>query len=77
MKATIQKWGNSLGVRIPGFIAKELSLEHGSPVEIMQADNRIIIEPKKTKGLKEALQLITEENIHKEQFDLSAGDETL
>ncbi|TVR34736.1 MAG: AbrB/MazE/SpoVT family DNA-binding domain-containing protein [Spirochaetaceae bacterium] len=77
MKATIQKWGNSLGVRIPGFIAKDLSLEHGSSVEIMEEGNKIIIQPKKTRGLKEALELITEENIHKEQFDVSAGDEAL
>jgi len=29
MEAKIQKWGNSLGLRIPAAIAKDLSLKHG------------------------------------------------
>jgi antitoxin MazE len=77
MQATIQKWGNSLGIRIPGFIAKDLSLKNGSSVEILEEDNRIIIQASKKKTLKEILELVTEENIHSEQFSVSAGKELL
>jgi len=68
MKATVQKWGNSLGVRIPSYMAKDLSLENGSSVEIIEEDHRIIIQPKNKKSLEEILSLITKENIHSEQY---------
>ena len=77
MQATIQKWGNSLGVRIPGFIAKDLSLKNGSSVEILEENDRIIIQASKKKTLKEILDLITEENIHEELFNIPAGKEIL
>jgi antitoxin component of MazEF toxin-antitoxin module len=34
MKATIQKWGDSLGIRIPKVIAMDLGLVNGSEVEL-------------------------------------------
>jgi len=77
MQATIQKWGNSLGVRIPSFIAKDLSLKNGSSVEIIEEDNKIIIQTSKKKTLKEILELVTPENIHEEQFSVPAGKELL
>jgi antitoxin MazE len=77
MKATIQKWGNSLGIRIPSHIAKDLSLINGSPVEIIEEDNRIIIQPKNKNKLHDILNLITDENIHSEQFNIPMGKELL
>ena len=77
MQATIQKWGNSLGVRIPSLIAKELELKSGSSVEIREEDHRIIIQASPKKTLRKILELVTEENIHSEQFGLSAGKELL
>jgi antitoxin MazE len=77
MKATIQKWGNSLGIRIPSYMAKDLLLENGSSVEILEEDNRIIIQPKNSKKLQDILSEITDENIHGEQFNVSAGRELL
>ena len=77
MKATIQKWGNSLGIRIPSYMAKGLSLEKGSSVEILEEENRIIIQPKTKKNLKDIVKLITDDNIHREEFNVRAGNETL
>lgn len=77
MQATIQKWGNSLGIRIPSLIAKDLALKNGSSVEILEEDSRIIIQASKKKTLKEILELVTAENIHSEQFSISAGKELL
>ena len=34
MRATIQKWGNSLAVLIPEAIAEEAGLEQGKPVDV-------------------------------------------
>jgi len=34
MPATVQKWGNSLGVRIPKAIAEQVKLRNGTPVEV-------------------------------------------
>ena len=76
MKTTIQKWGNSLGVRIPGHIAKDLALKSGSSVEIIEENNRIVIQPKQNK-IAEMLALITDENIHEEQFTGTVGKELL
>jgi len=58
-------------------MAKNLSLENGSSVEIMEEDNRIVIQPKRKKKLEDILALITEENIHSEQFNICAGNELL
>jgi antitoxin MazE len=66
MKAKIQKWGNSLGIRIPIGISKELSLENGSIVDIAEKDNLILIKPMKKRSLTDLLSKVTDENIHDE-----------
>ena len=66
MKATIQKWGNSLGVRIPSIMAKDLMLENGTEVELIKETDKIIIQPKKAPRLEDLLEAINESNIHDE-----------
>ena len=66
MEATVQKWGNSLGIRIPNLIVRELSLKNGSVVDINDNGNEIIIKPIKKSRLSELLEKISDENIHKE-----------
>jgi antitoxin MazE len=66
METIIKKWGNSLGIRIPNTIIKELSLENGSHVEIFEEADRIIIKPKSSDSLKIILDQITSDNVHKE-----------
>jgi antitoxin MazE len=66
MEAVIKKWGNSLGIRIPNLIVRELSLKEGSCVEIRDKGNEIIIKPKQKNKLSDMLNEITEQNIHKE-----------
>jgi antitoxin MazE len=43
METTIKKWGNSLGIRLPINITKEMKIEDGSKVEIIKKNNKIII----------------------------------
>jgi antitoxin MazE len=66
MEAVIKKWGNSLGIRIPGLMAKDLELKDGSTVEIIDEQDQIVIRPKKGKTLKEMLKGINNSNIHNE-----------
>jgi antitoxin MazE len=67
MQTSVQKWGNSLGLRIPSVYAKELHLLDGSIVDIQRKENEIIISPaKKNKSLNSLIQLITDENKHDE-----------
>ena len=39
MEVTIQKWGNSLAIRIPGSFAKDISLRQGTCVDLIK-ENR-------------------------------------
>ena len=66
MEAVIKKWGNSLGIRIPKFIACELSLKDGSLVDIKDHGKEIIIKPVQKSRLSEMLYKINKQNIHKE-----------
>lgn len=61
MKTNIQKWGNSLGVRIPAQLAQQLHLHSGSVVEILIENDYISIHPQKY-TLASMLSQITNEN---------------
>jgi antitoxin MazE len=45
METKIQKWGNSLGVRIPRSVALEARLRAGSAVEVSAEDDVVVIRP--------------------------------
>lgn len=44
-KARVQKWGNSLGVRIPKAMADELALSDGADVELVLSNGTIALRP--------------------------------
>jgi antitoxin MazE len=46
---TVQKWGNSLAIRIPSQFAKNLGVKNGSQVELELFDDELVIRPVKTK----------------------------
>jgi len=66
MEAVVQKWGNSLGIRIPSLIARELSLKNGSVVDINENGKEINIKPLNKMNLSEMLSAVNENNIHDE-----------
>ena len=67
MQTTIQKWGNSLAVRIPGTYAKEAGLTDGLPVCMVMEDGILMIMPAKKKYvLNDLLAKIDAENLHSE-----------
>jgi antitoxin MazE len=76
MESTIQKWGNSLGIRIPKLFAKQLDLDDGSHVEVIQEGNRIIIYPYLKENLDQKLKRINKKNLHSEvNTDQATGNE--
>ena len=50
MKGTVQKWGNSLALRIPSAMAKEIALGEGSSVEINAESGKLVVKPSKKKA---------------------------
>lgn len=68
MQSHIHQWGNSLGIRIPKKIAKQLHLHSGSAVEIKIEDDRIIIQSPKY-DLERMLKDITLSNQQHQIFD--------
>ena len=63
MQTVVQKWGNSLGIRIPAVYAREFDLRNGSTVDIIESDGSLVIVPRK-QTLGDLLSQMTEENIH-------------
>jgi antitoxin MazE len=77
MQTHVQKWGNSLGIRIPVRFSRNLGLEDGSPVDITVKDGIFIVCPKKNK-LESMLALVSSKNLHHAVFeDASKGEELL
>ncbi|MCS7464304.1 AbrB/MazE/SpoVT family DNA-binding domain-containing protein [Paenibacillus doosanensis] len=66
----VQKWGNSLGIRIPKSLAMKAGIEEGTEVDLDIEEGHIVIKPKST-TLDELLSQITPDNIHTE---ISTGE---
>ena len=49
MTATISKWGNSQGLRLPKSVVKDLDLSIGDELRIITKDNKVILEPIKSR----------------------------
>ena len=66
MQTKVQKWGNSLGVRIPRGLAEELGLGAGAEVRLTAKDGELVLSPAVPSRLRLAdlLEAITPENIH-------------
>ena len=67
MKTTIQKWGNSLAMRIPRLLAEEIHLAENSAVDVSIKSGKLIIVPAAPEVTLESLvEEITDENRHGE-----------
>jgi antitoxin MazE len=43
--ATVQKWGNSLAIRIPLALAGQLKISDGTDVELAVRDGELVVRP--------------------------------
>ncbi len=76
MSVKIQKWGNSLGVRIPKAVIEKVNLSEHSEVEVESKNGTIVIFPaKKQYSLETLLDQITKGNLHHEDDFQTEGDE--
>ncbi len=68
MLTKVQKWGNSLALRIPKAFALDAQLENDSIVEIKILEGQIIVTPVSDKvwTLEELLADINKNNLHHE-----------
>ena len=73
MRGRVQKWGNSLAIRIPKPIAQDSNIDAGSVVELRLAKGSVVITPVKGPeySLQELVAAITRENRHGE---IDTGD---
>ena len=55
MTVRVQKWGNSLGVRIPKAVAQQSAIREGAELEVECDDGRVILRPIKIPSLKQLL----------------------
>jgi antitoxin MazE len=63
MKTKVQRWGNSLAVRIPKAFAEEAGLKDDSPIEMRLIEGGLLLEPSLACEL---LGGVTEANLHHE-----------
>jgi antitoxin MazE len=83
MEAKIQKWGNSLALRIPKSFAAHVHFEQNTSVNISVEQDKLIIKPsaqepplQKGEMLEHLLAEITDDNLHNEvQTGASVGRE--
>lgn len=68
MKTRVQKWGNSLALRIPKSFATEVGLLNNASVDVSLANGKLIVVPieKPSVTLKKLLAQVTADNIHHE-----------
>lgn len=70
MLVKVQKWGNSIALRIPKSFAEQTFIESGSSVDLSIQDGKLIVEPIKQESydLNELLSEVKETNLHREYF---------
>jgi len=68
MRTRVQRWGNSLAVRIPKSFAEEVGLENDSLVELRLDQGKLVVEPSGPAAprLEELLQGVRKGNLHGE-----------
>ncbi len=68
MKTRVQKWGNSLALRIPKSFATEVGLQTDSSVDVSLVKGKLVIAPivKRKLTLRALLAQVTDDNLHRE-----------
>jgi antitoxin MazE len=68
MQTKIQKWGNSLGLRIPRSFAAEAQVEEGAAVDLSVENGRLLVRPLRVRkyALNALLRKVSRRNLHGE-----------
>ena len=68
MQTKVQRWGNSLGLRIPKSFAEQAGVTVGSDVDLAIEGGELIIRPRRSPRyrLRDLLRGVTAKNIHED-----------
>ena len=68
MKVEVQKWGNSLALRIPKPFAEEVAVREGTVVNLSVSEGTIVVVPLKRRkqNLRQLLEKVRKTNLHVE-----------
>ncbi len=68
MRVKVQKWGNSLALRIPKSLAEQISIKQGSSIDLILEDGKLVANPiaQEEYELKTLLSKVKETNLHRE-----------
>jgi len=68
MHVRVQKWGNSLAVRIPKPLAEDAEVREGTVLNLAVSEGKVVATPveRKKQSLKQLLAKITRKNLHAE-----------
>jgi len=68
MHVRVQKWGNSLAVRIPKPLAEDAEVREGTVLNLAVSEGKVIATPfkRKKQSLKQMLAKVTRKNLHEE-----------
>lgn len=68
MHVTVQKWGNSLALRIPKSVAKQVNVYQGSRVDMSLDKDKIVLTSLEIEKyqLRSLLKKVNKNNIHEE-----------
>jgi antitoxin MazE len=78
--STVQRWGNSLAVRIPAVLAGQLDVKDGAQVELTVRNGELVVRPVKTEklSLRDLLKNCKPSQLHGEtDFGEDVGREVL
>ena len=66
MITKVQKWGNSLGLRIPKGLARNARVQEGTTVKLAVSHGRLVVAPVEARGYELATLLagVTRKNVH-------------
>ena len=71
MRTTIQRWGNSLALRIPKAFAEETHVKDGTAVELSLSDGSLVMRPARRAraSLKALLSEVDASNLNLDRFE--------
>jgi antitoxin MazE len=78
MKTRVQKWGNSLALRIPKAFASEVGLQNESSVDVSLDEGKLVVRPLSSPKptLRQLMARVTKANLHHEvDTGAAAGNE--
>jgi len=68
MHVRVQKWGNSLAVRIPKPLAQDAEVKEGTVLNLVVSDGKVVATPvqKRKLSLRQLLAKVNKKNLHDE-----------